>query len=229
MSGIISTEISHNRKTGPVSATYAAQTTCPSTCPLRKNGCYAESKRTGLHTYRINKTTASALTLAKREADGIDKLSGLMDLRVHVVGDCKTDAAAKLVSSASERFMKRKRPTLAWSYTHAWKKVKRASWGKMSILASCHNIKEVKSAIKRGYATAMTVEHMPAKAYKKDGLTFVPCLEQTRGTTCVECRLCFKDEVLLKKNLIVLFAIHTAPKKAMAALKRYATSRAIAA
>lgn len=38
-----------------VSATYAPQQTCPDSCELRNNGCYAEVGRIGLHTHRLNR------------------------------------------------------------------------------------------------------------------------------------------------------------------------------
>ena len=44
-----------------VSATYAPQQTCPQTCPLMKNGCYAEVGRVGLHTHRLNAQTREEL------------------------------------------------------------------------------------------------------------------------------------------------------------------------
>jgi hypothetical protein len=221
MTPTITVEVSRNKKLGPCSATYASQVGCPATCKLRNNGCYAESARTGIHTSRLNKSSATASETAQAEADGIDSLSGLMDLRLHVVGDCSTDSTAKKVAAAAGRFISRARPTSAWTYTHAWRTVSRESWGDVSVLASCHNEDEVHEAIALGYACAMTVTEMPDKAYKKGGLLFVPCLEQTCGTNCVSCRLCLDDDNLLAKNIVILFLIHTATIKATEALSSY--------
>ena len=221
MTPVITVEVSRNKKLGPRSATYASQVGCPATCRLRDNGCYAESARTGIHTAKLNKSSATASETAQAEADGIDNLTGLMDLRLHVVGDCATDSTAKKVAAAAGRFMSRARPTNAWTYTHAWRTVKRESWGDVSVLASCHNETEVHEAIARGYSCALTVTEMPDKAYKKDGLTFVPCPEQVRGTNCVSCRLCLDDDNLLAKNIVILFLIHTATIKATKALASY--------
>ncbi len=38
----IAVETSENAKTGAVIATYVSQDSCPSSCPLRGAGCYAE-------------------------------------------------------------------------------------------------------------------------------------------------------------------------------------------
>lgn len=35
--------VSRNKKTGPIPTTMTAQSSCPTTCPLKRNGCYAES------------------------------------------------------------------------------------------------------------------------------------------------------------------------------------------
>jgi hypothetical protein len=40
---------SANAKTGPIPVTTSPRATCPSTCPFRKNGCYADSGPLALH------------------------------------------------------------------------------------------------------------------------------------------------------------------------------------
>lgn len=215
-------EISHNKKTGPVSATYAAQPSCPPTCVFLGNGCYGESGRVGIQTAKLNKAAKNtdSLEIAETEAAAIDGLTGLMDLRVHVVGGCKTEEEAAIVGAAASRFMARRRKTDAWTYAHAWKTIKRAVWGAMSVLASCHTKDEVKEAMAKGYAASITTAKMPEKAFTEDGITYVPCLEQTKGITCVECRLCLDDKSLLEKKIVIVFELHTAAKKAFAALAR---------
>ncbi len=49
---------SGNRKTGPIPVTITSKETCPDTCPLKKNGCYAESWPLGLHWQRVTDGTA---------------------------------------------------------------------------------------------------------------------------------------------------------------------------
>jgi len=38
-----------NRKTGQIPSAYVARESCPSSCPLLGNGCYAETGNIGLH------------------------------------------------------------------------------------------------------------------------------------------------------------------------------------
>ena len=208
----IAVELSENKKTGPVSATYASQASCPRTCPFLRNGCYAENGPIGIHTNRLNKSgPASALDIAMEEADKIMKLSGRWDLRLHVVGDCTTDKAAQLLSLAATRAVKRDRK--AWTYTHAWRTVERASWGQVNVLASCESANDVEAARDKGYATAMVVKGFQGDSVQKiDGVKVLPCPNQTRGVQCVDCRLCLDAERLHGKGISIGFTPHGAVK-----------------
>ena len=43
------TRVSGNKKTGPIPVSTTSQSTCPASCPLKGNGCYAESGPLALH------------------------------------------------------------------------------------------------------------------------------------------------------------------------------------
>ncbi len=43
------TRVSANKKTGPIPVSTTSKSTCPGTCPLKGNGCYAESGPLALH------------------------------------------------------------------------------------------------------------------------------------------------------------------------------------
>jgi hypothetical protein len=167
---------------------------------------------------------ASALDCARAEAAEIDALpDGGRDLRLHVVGDCPTNGAARIVAAACARYVARGGGSV-WTYTHAWRKVHRASWGSVSVLASCENLDQAREAAARGYAVAMVVpEHAPSgRAEVVDGFRVVACPEQTgRAETCVDCRLCMGDEGLRDRGTpaIIALAIHgQSTKRAAAAI-----------
>ena len=168
-------EYSSNSKLGGMSTTYAAIGSCPASCPfLKAKACYGMSGPVMFQWNRLDQD-ASFVAVAKAEAAAIDELSGNQDLRIHTVGDCKTDQAAKLVSGAAERFMKRGRRK-AFSFTHGWRNVKRESWGKVSVIASCETPADVEKAKDAGYATALVVpEFKQDTAYQHEGLKIVPC------------------------------------------------------
>jgi hypothetical protein len=160
-------EKSDNRKVGPVSVTMAAQASCGRGCPFLGRGCYAESGPQGLLTLNLNRAAkaTSHITIAQAEAAAIDRLTGRRPLRIHIVGDCKDNRAAQIVSCAAERHTKRFGQA-AWTYTHSWAQVSRKSWGNVSVLASCDSSREVQRVHTRGYATALVVpEFLHSKAY----------------------------------------------------------------
>src|SRR5579871_155626 len=178
-------ESTANGKTGLVSATYASQASCPSDCPLRGGGCYAETAWVGVHTRRLNRSPVKdPAAVAEAEAEAIDALTGDRHLRLHVVGDCPTPAAARAVSAAARRYARRGGRKV-WTYTHAWRVVSRADWSGVSVLASCETPRQVADAHRRGYAAALIVGDHPAdgRAYPlagAGGFRVVPCPEQTR-------------------------------------------------
>ncbi len=211
-SAIKAIEVSENRKIGRVSATYATQATCPSSCKLRENGCYAESGLVAFITRKLNRSEDSAAPveeLAMAEAVAIAGLTGEHPLRMHVVGDATTDGAARLLSSAAE-YHTNKHNQPVWTYTHAWRDVERSSWGKVSVFASCESTEDAKLAMSRGYAAALVVDsHAQDKAYGVDGLKLVPCPQQTgRSASCVDCGLCMRADSMLKMGSVIAFEVH---------------------
>jgi hypothetical protein len=212
----IAVETSANAKLGPVSATYASQASCPTSCPWYRNGCYAESGFVGWQTRRLNRSAVrGALRIAQAEAKAIDALTGDRLLRLHVVGDARTAAAARELGAAARRYAARgnlpRRGRKVWTYTHAWKSVPRASWGEaVSVLASVETVHDARAAMAGGYAAAVVVATFErASAYRIDGVTVVPCPNQTRGVSCRDCGLCRDDERLRSAGLVIAFQAHS--------------------
>lgn len=208
-------ELSQNAKIGPTHATYASQQSCPKSCPFQGAGCYAEHGLVRLHTQRVNTADANAtpMDVARIEAEAIRKtLSGRHDLRLHVVGDCSTDEAASLVSDAALSVLKPGRK--AWTYTHASRDVQRESWGELSVLASCETTEQVRAAQDAGWATAIVVPEFKGHGLQDyGGIKLLPCVNQTKGAQCVECRLCMDDARLRDKGITIGFVPHSSGAK----------------
>jgi hypothetical protein len=209
---------SKNAKVGDVAATYApiAQT-CPVSCPLRNNGCYAQSGNVGFKVRRTEEYSAglNGDTVATLEGDEIADMARHAPtghpLRIHVSGDATSDYRAAQMARGARVW-----PGKVWSYTHAWRDVSRTSWGRVSVLASCESVSQVILAAWRGYAAALVVAEHPAdgRAYRTpEGVKVIPCPSQTRGVLCTDCRLCWDDALLLKQGACIAFAAHGASKK----------------
>lgn len=214
-------EVSQNAKVGLSSGTYVSQvSTCPDTCPLKpkldsqgkvleSKGCYANGSMVALHSSRLNQAKDQSPRKAQRqEVKAIEGLSGNLDLRVHVVGDCVDDSHAKALSKAMAKHRQKKGKS-AWTYTHNWRKIKASSWKGESVLASCDNLSQVKEANKLGYSSAVIVDSFDSpKVYTKDGIKLLPCLYQTKGIQCVNCRLCLDSNRLARLGLTIAFVPH---------------------
>ena len=48
------TRVSGNSKTGPIPVTTSSKSTCPASCPLMDNGCYADNGHLALHWRRVS-------------------------------------------------------------------------------------------------------------------------------------------------------------------------------
>lgn len=204
---------SQDRKLGgtraaPVAATYASQSSCPTTCAFLGNGCYAESGHTAFTTRRLNKAAATPLAIAQAESREIAALpQDGRPLRLHVVGDARTKAAARILGAASAAYA-----GVVWTYTHAWRRARRSDWGaSVSVLASVETVADAKLAMRAGYAVAMVVDTFKhSRAYPiSKGLKGIPCPQQTGAATdCATCKLCWRDKALRAARSVILFAAH---------------------
>ncbi|MBX9623814.1 MAG: hypothetical protein K2X82_08360 [Gemmataceae bacterium] len=205
--------VSGNRKTGPVSATYVAGSTCPETCPFKGGGCYGETGHVGIIARRLNAAPVDdGDTVGTLEAAMIDALPARLDLRLHVYGDYADAAHAARVALAASRYASRGaklgRTLAVWTYTHRWREIARPAFGKVSVLASCETEEQLSQAHRLGFAAALTVaEFAPGNGAwtTHNGFTVVPCPNQTRGKECVDCRLCFDDARNHKAGVVIGF------------------------
>src|SRR5260370_59541 len=167
-------------------ATYASiEASCPDSCVLKANGCYAQDGRVAIHVRRLDVEARGDIVKAEvRAIDGSyrgGRVPKGRSLRLHVSGDARTTRAARSLSAAVRRWQARG-GGVVWSYTHAWRDVKRAAWGTVNVLASIENPRLAAAARRQGYTPALVVErHSSAKAYVSHGVRWIPCPQQTRG------------------------------------------------
>ena len=202
--------LSKNSKLGPCAATYSSvASTCPVECALRDNGCYAQSGNVGLHQAGLA-ATVGPVTAARQEALQLRAMAVTpgRPLRLHVSGDARTPLAATILAKAAGDYQGRG-GGLVWTYTHAWRAVRRAYWGIVSVLASTDTLDDVRGAAKQGYAPARYVAGFPGAGWVEGGIRWIACPSQSReGVTCHECRLCMDGGDLLHRGGGIAFAAH---------------------
>lgn len=227
--GVIVSANKTNKKVGRAVTTLVARHSCPTDCPFRAGGgCYPDHDNNRRFWDRISRAGAhkSPVELAREEADKIDELPGTLHMRLHVAGDSPTTEGTRIIAAACGRYIERgwhrrdwavqrrermTRPSV-WTYTHAWDRITRESWGPVSVLASVQDPWDIRHAHLRGYAVAITLPEFPSdKTFTLPGYRdhkVIPCPAQTRGVTCTDCKLCFDDQRLLKNDLSIGFAVH---------------------
>lgn len=208
--GVCSVERSGNEKTGQTATTYVSRESCRG-CPLW-DVCYGTGGKVSMVLQDLERRAQAdklgPMELAHEEAAQLDGMDGKRPCRLHVTGDCKWPAAARIVAGAAARYRARHGQAV-WTYTHFWADVPRAEWGEVSVLASCETAGEVRAAHARGYATATVEGQDIAETLKSDGFRVIPCPAQTRdNVNCASCRLCWRDGLLKRNKLVVSFAAH---------------------
>lgn len=200
-----------NQKTGAVAVTYRSQESCPTDCPLRGSGCYAETGPVGIHTRRLNRSGASVPEIAREHAAAIDALPADRALRIDIVGDDPTPESARATGRTADRYRQRGGGPI-WKYTHAWRRIARNAWGaSISLLASCETREDVTEAHAQGFAVALAAESFETAAEMLAGSGFrpVPCPAQTgRAASCDTCRLCWRDDALRAARSVIVFQAH---------------------
>lgn len=202
------------------SSTYVSiSATCPDSCTFKGAGCYAiagmavqrldrGAKRTGMNGTQVADVEAEAIDQMFVRGVPQDGARGGRDLRLHVSGDAASATAARLLVGAARRWRERG-GGLVFTFTHQWRTIPRSAWGPISVLASCETPEQVEEARAQGYSPAITVEqHESDRPIEVAGTRIIPCPNQTRGRTCVECRLCLDADKLFERRAGIAFQIH---------------------
>lgn len=131
---------------------------------------------------------------------GRDGKSG-RDLRLHIGGEAPDALGARAIAAAVQELIERGLGK-SWTYTHRWdvRAVGRrghigpADWGPIAAWASVERPQDMLRAREAGYPIAVTVDHFPngRKVFDFGGVAVQPCLAETRGKTCVNCRICLE-------------------------------------
>jgi hypothetical protein len=216
------TKISSNSKTGAIPVTVSNRKTCPTSCPLLKNGCYAEGYYTQLHWDKV--TNGERGTNWDEFISAIKSLPKRILWRHNVSGDLvgnndiiDAPALAQLVQANKNKS--------GFSYTHYpmtnnnnIQAVKKANDAGFTVNLSANNIEQADHYKALGIAPVVVVvsENCEKVTFTPNNNKIVVCPAQTsEKVTCSSCGLCQKTD----RDYIIGFRVHgTYTKKAKLSL-----------
>jgi hypothetical protein len=209
------TIISANTKTGPMPVTTSNRATCPDACPLKNQGCYADSFRTAQHW--------DAVSIGNRGKDwaafivDVTRLPKRIMWRHNIGGDLRGDNNIIDEQSLCE-LVKANKGKNGFTYTHYpldnavnISAVKQANEQGFTINASADNLTQADAYVALGIPTAVILPEDAGKvSYTQAGNKVVVCPAQTSNkVTCSSCGLC----QVTKRKYIIGFRVHGRSKK----------------
>lgn len=215
MSKFSFTLISHNAKTGPIPVTMTDKQSCPNSCPLKGNGCYASAGRLNIHWMKLGKSYGLSI---KQLADKISGLPAGKLWRHNQAGDLP-GSNEKINRADLKLIVKANKGKRGFTYTH-YKPVgsnkvaiREANKAGFTINLSADNLTEADKFMALGIAPVATILPLDQKenVTTPAGNKVVVCPNYTHNVQCVDCQLCQKAD----RSVIVGFPAHGIAKRAV--------------
>lgn len=214
------TLVSSNLKTGPMPVSGTSKDSCPDSCPLKSNGCYAAAGRLNIHWIRLEK---KGLTLSQF----VSKIKSIPAGRIwrhNQMGDLPganeridTKALASIVAANKER--------KGFTYTHKSpaiksnaKAIQKANKQGFTINLSADNLTEADKFFDLGIAPVVTIlpSDQKGNTITPKGRKVVVCPNYTHNVQCFDCQLCQKAD----RSVIVGFLAHGISHKKVTAISQ---------
>ena len=205
---------SGNSKTGPIPVSYTEASSCPTRCPLKNKGCYAEHGPTQIHWGRTAKSGLSWDAFCAR----IDLLPTGTLWRHNVAGDLPGDGAV-IDRAALSQLVAANKGKKGFTYTHYDPKknasaIRNANRRGFRVNLSANDIGQADEykALGVGPVVVIVAEGVTQAFRTPNGHRVVVCPAVTRDdVTCESCGLCS-----LERDVIVAFPAHGARRKIVA-------------
>lgn len=216
------TKVSSNSKTGAIPVTVSNRKTCPPSCPLLKNGCYAEGYYTQLHWDKV--TNGERGTNWNEFISTIKALPKKILWRHNVSGDL-VGSNDVIDAPALAQLVQANKNKSGFTYTHYpmtnnnnIQAVKMANDGGFTVNLSANNIQQADQYKSLNIAPVVVVvpEDCEKVTFTPNNNKIVVCPAQTSNkVTCSSCGLCQKKD----RDYIIGFRVHgTYTKKAKLSL-----------
>jgi hypothetical protein len=219
------TAISSNSKTGPMPTTVSNRGTCPDACPLKSNGCYADSYYTSIHWDKItrgergtdwNGFIQSIKALPKRTLWRHNVSGDLVGSNDTIDAQALKDLVKANGNGNKSGFTYTHYPMLSDNNTQA---VKHANANGFTVNLSTNDLTQADDykALNIGPVVVIVSEDTVKVSFTPKGNKVIVCPAQTSDkVTCSSCTLCQKVD----REYIIGFRVHgTYKKKAAIALE----------
>lgn len=201
-------EKSQNKKTGAITQTYSSCNTCPTRCPFKHNGCYAEYGPASIQWHSVKHDVNNLTNLIKGGAT--TKL-----IRHNVAGDIAEEGTSNISEELLTILNKAYKNHTAYTYTHCEvneRNINLAKSSKMVINFSCEELSQVEKAVKSGALAVMAVAKMSGAKKEINGIKYIKCPNTINSNIqCKDCKLCANRR---RKSVIVFEAHGNGRKKA---------------
>lgn len=178
---------SKNKKLGPIATTTASRDHCPSTCPLKKAGCYASSGPMAIHWAKV--TDGKRGTDARQHAKDLAAIPSGVMVRLHQAGDFATTAHVTAFAAALKG-----RAAAAWTYTHHRTKAfidafRMSNDVGLTVNLSANSLSEADTLMGSGSpVVAIVSRDAEATGVTPGGARYVVCPEQQgKVSSCADC------------------------------------------
>ena len=211
------TKKSSNKKTGPIAVSTTSKDSCPATCPLKGNGCYADSGPLRLHWEIVSAGDQHAKPRGCTFEVFLSQIKSLAEnsaLRINQAGDLphfngsiNRSHVLELATVCGERSLK------AWTYTHhnlndgdnKFTVLKANKLG-LTVNVSAHSQQHAAYYHKQGLPAVCIVPKNEERTFwVYDDVSFIVCPAQTnKDMNCDTCRLCANAN----RKSVVAFRAH---------------------
>lgn len=209
--------VSGNKKTGPIPVTTTGKNSCPDSCPLKENGCYAAYGPTNLH---WNKVTSGERGISESEfLNRVKKFPGGQVWRHNQAGDLP-HVDGEIDSRFMTKLAKANKGKNGFTYTHHLpdvgnnaETIRESNRNGFAVNVSCNDIESaVETFDKLGLPVVTLLPLEAPNTQLVGGTKVIACpAEKSDKVTCSTCKLCADTE----RDYIIGFRAHgTAKKKA---------------
>lgn len=215
---------SRNEKVGPIPVSTTEAKTCPTSCPFKKNGCYADGGPLALFWGKVSRGDAGVSW--GEFCDQVQALPEGQLWRHNQAGDLPSSDGVMIDHQAMAELVQANKGKRGFTYTHHDMAqgvnaalVKHANENGFTVNLSGNTLghADTLAGLEIGPVVAVVPEDHPEHSTTPEGRKVVVCPEQTgKAKSCAECKLCQKSE----RAVIVAFRAHGVSKRKAIAIAR---------